>query len=77
MLGRSARTKGRLVSVAKIIELTAESTDSFEDAVRAGLTKAGETLHNIQGAWVDGQEVEIRDGSHYFRVHLKITFVLD
>jgi hypothetical protein len=66
-----------LVSVAKIIELTSESPDGFEDAVRKGLEKAGETLHNIQGAWVDGQEVSVRDGTHHFRVHLKITFILD
>jgi dodecin len=65
------------VSVAKIIELTSESTEDFEDAVKQGLDKAGETLHNIRGAWIDGQEVEIRDGQHYFRVHLKVTFVLD
>ncbi len=65
------------VSVAKIIELTSESPDGFDDAVRKGLAKAGETLQNIQGAWVDGQEVDIRDGTHHFRVHLKITFVLN
>jgi dodecin len=70
-------TEGELVSVAKIIELTAESTESFEDAVKEGLSKAGETLHNIRNAWVDGQEVEIRDGQHYFQVHLKVTFILD
>jgi flavin-binding protein dodecin len=65
------------VSVAKIIELTSESPDGFDDAVRKGLEKAGETLHNIQGAWVDGLEVDIRDGQHRYRVHLKITFILD
>jgi dodecin len=64
-------------SVAKIIELTSESQEGFEDAVRQGLAKAGESLHNIQGAWVDGQEVDIRDGQHHYRVHLKVTFVLD
>lgn len=30
-------------SVAKTIELSAESPDSFEDAVRVGIAKAGET----------------------------------
>jgi hypothetical protein len=35
------------------------------------------SAHNIRNAWVNGQEVEIRDGQHYFRVHLKVTFVLD
>jgi dodecin len=71
------RPKGALVSVAKITELTAESTDSLEDAVKEGLGKAGETLHNIRDAWVAGQEVEIRDGTHSFQVHVKVTFILD
>jgi flavin-binding protein dodecin len=65
------------VSVAKIIELTATSNESFEDACRQGLEKAGETLHNIQGAWVDGQEVNMEDGALVFHVHLKVTFILD
>jgi flavin-binding protein dodecin len=47
------------MSVAKIIELTATSPESFEDACRQGIAKAGETLRNIQGAWVDGEEVII------------------
>ena len=66
------------MSVAKIIELTATSTDSFEDACRQGIAKAGETLRNIQGAWVDGQEVIVDNGAvKEFHVHLKVTFVLD
>jgi len=65
------------VSVAKIIELTATSNESFEDACREGLAKAGETLQNIQGAWVDGQEVNVVDGGLVFHVHLKVTFVLN
>lgn len=65
------------MSVAKIIELTSESPDGFDDAVRRGIDKAEETLHNIQGVWVDGQEVDIREGRRHYRVHLKVTFVLD
>jgi dodecin len=66
------------VSVAKIIELTATSTESFEDACRQGIEKAGETVRNIQGAWVDGQEVIIENGAlKEFHVHLKVTFLVD
>ena len=66
------------MSVAKIIELTAPSTDSFEDACRQGIAKAGETVRNIQGAWVDGQEVIIDNGDlKEFHVHLKVTFLVD
>jgi dodecin len=66
------------VSVAKIIELTATSTESFEGACREGITKAGETVRNIQGAWVDGQEIIIDNGAvKEFHVHLKVTFLVD
>ena len=66
------------MSVAKIIEITADSPDSFEDAVRQGITKASETVRNMKAAWVKEQQVVI-DGANVtsFRVDLKITFVLD
>ena len=65
------------MSVAKIIELTATSCESFEDACRQGIEKAGETIRGIRGAWVDGQEIVVEDGEVAFHVHLKITFLLE
>jgi flavin-binding protein dodecin len=71
------RAKGGGMSVAKIIELTATSSESFEDACRQGLEKAGETIRDIKGAWVDGQELVVEDGEIGYHVHLKVTFVLE
>jgi flavin-binding protein dodecin len=66
------------MSVAKVIELTASSPKSFEDAVRVGVEKAGETLRNVKGAWVSEQKVDISDGKIVeYRVTLRVTFVLD
>jgi len=66
------------MSVAKVIELTAESNESFEDAIRKGVAKAGETVRNIRGAWVKEQQVVVDGGEiTAFRVDLKVTFVLD
>ncbi|MET1008603.1 MAG: dodecin family protein [Gaiellaceae bacterium] len=65
------------MSVAKIIELTATSGESFEDACRQGIEKASETIRGIRGAWVDGQEIVVADGEVAFHVHLKITFLLE
>ena len=65
-------------TVAKVIEITAESPVSFEDAIQKGIVKAGETVHGIRGAWVDGQQVKVEDGKVVgYRVDLKLTFVLD
>lgn len=66
------------MSVAKIIEITAESPASFEDAIRQGIDKAGKTVHNIKSAWVKEQQVIVKNSKIVaFRVDLKITFVLD
>lgn len=66
------------MSVAKIIEINAHSEESFEDAVRRGIAKASETVHNIRSAWVEGQQVTVDGGRvTHFRVTIKVTFVLD
>jgi flavin-binding protein dodecin len=66
------------MTVAKVIELSAESDVSFEDAIRKGIAKASETVHNIKGAWVKEQKVSVADGQIVsYRVDLKLTFVMD
>lgn len=66
------------MSVAKVIEVTAASDASFEDAIAKGIAKAGETVRNIKGAWVKEQQVTVQDGKvNEYRVDLKVTFLLD
>lgn len=66
------------MTVAKVTEISAESTKSFEDAIQQGLDRAGKTLHGIKGAWVKEQKVKVENGKIVsFRVDLKVTFVLD
>ncbi len=66
------------MSVAKVIEITANSTESFEDAIEQGIKSAARSVHNIKGAWVKEQQVVV-DGDQVseYRVDLKVTFVLD
>ena len=71
-------TAGATTTVAKVIELTATSEESFEDAIRRGIAKAAESVHGIEGAWVKEQKVIVENGSiRGFRVDLKLTFVID
>ena len=64
-------------TVAKVIELAAESPESFEDAIRRGIAKASETVQDIRSAWVEGQQVTVHDGRiTAYRVDLKVTFVV-
>lgn len=66
------------MSVAKVIEVTASSREGFDDAVREGIAKSGESVRNIKGAWVSEQKVDVEGGEIVaFRVTLKISFVVD
>ena len=66
------------MSVAKIIELSAESPKSFEDAIQNGIAQASKTIHGLKSAWVKEQHVVIDNAKvALYRVDLKVTFVLD
>jgi hypothetical protein len=66
------------MSVAKVIEITADSEKGFEDAVRKGVSKAAESLEHIRGAWIANQEVLVEEGKvRTYRVHMRVTFVLN
>jgi hypothetical protein len=65
-------------SVAKVSEISADSPDSFEDAIKVGVSRAARTIHNLRSAWVSEQHVLIENGQVAgYRVHLRLTFVLD
>ncbi|HET7006468.1 MAG TPA: dodecin family protein [Candidatus Binatia bacterium] len=66
------------MSVAKIIEISSESSVSFEDAIAQGVETATHTVRNIRNAWVKEQQVVVKDDKIVaYRVDLKITFVLE
>lgn len=67
------------MSVAKVTEIIASSSTSFEDAVASGIKRANKTLKHIRGAWVRDQEVVVDEGGDIteFRVKMKVTFVID
>ncbi|MDK2741678.1 MAG: dodecin family protein [Nitrospira sp. BO4] len=66
------------MSVAKIIEISAESPASFEDAIVQGIARASKTVHGIKSAWVKEQHVVVENNKvSLYRVDLKVTFVLD
>ncbi|MDH3589518.1 MAG: dodecin family protein [Gammaproteobacteria bacterium] len=66
------------MSVARVTEITASSTKSFDDAVESGISRATKTLNNVAGAWVEGQKVVVDNGRvTEWRVTLKVTFILE
>lgn len=66
------------MAVAKVIELTASSNKSFEDAIEQGIKRASKTLDNVEGAWIQEQKVVVKKGKiAEYRVNMKVTFVLN
>ena len=66
------------MSVAKVSEISATSSKSFEDAIQQGVARASKTLRNVRGAWIKEQHVRC-DGSTVveYQVNMMVTFVLD
>lgn len=65
------------MSVAKVIEISAQSPNSFEDAVKIGIERAGKTVENIQGAWIKEMKADVKGGKiSAYRVDMKVTFIL-
>jgi flavin-binding protein dodecin len=65
------------MSVARVTEIIASSSKSFDDAVKQGVKRANKTLKNVKGVWVESMKVDVEDGKiSEFRVTLKVTFVL-
>jgi dodecin len=66
------------MSVARVIEISATSEKSFDDAVAVGVARATKTLRNVKSAWVKEQRVNI-DGDRVtqYQVNLNVTFILD
>jgi hypothetical protein len=42
------------MAIAKISEISATSTKSFEDAIQQGISRATKTLRNVKSVWIKG-----------------------
>ena len=66
------------MSVAKVSEISATSTKSFEDATKEGIARANKTLRNVKSAWIKEQQVRVSKGAiTEFQVNMMVTFVID
>jgi flavin-binding protein dodecin len=65
------------MAVAKVTEIISSSSKSFEDAIVNGVSRASETLRNVESAWVKSQKVVVKNGKiAEYRTVLKVSFVL-
>jgi flavin-binding protein dodecin len=66
------------MSMLKVIEVLAESPDSFDAAASVAVSKASETVRNIKSVYIKEMNAAVSDGKiTSYRVNAKITFLLD
>jgi hypothetical protein len=70
--------QGDEMSVAKVSEISATSSKSFEDALQQGIARASKTLRNVRSAWVKEQQVRVTNGAiTEYQINIMVTFVID
>jgi dodecin len=74
---RGTRKEG-FMSVARVTEISATNSESFEAAINEGIRRATSTLRNVEGAWVKDMNVLIQNNNIIgYKVNLAVTFVLE
>jgi len=65
-------------SVYKVIELVGTSTNGWEDAAKAAVDKAGESLKNLRIAEITKLDMTMEDGNVMrFRARVSLSFKID
>lgn len=63
------------MSVHKVIEVLAQSDQSWEEAARNAVAEASETVSNIKSVYVKDMQGIVKDGKiSEYRVNVKVTF---
>ena len=65
------------MAIAKIIEVSAVSDKSFDDAVKQAYTEVSQTVRGVQSVYVQDFIYEPdEEKAGRFRVHCKVTFLV-
>jgi flavin-binding protein dodecin len=63
------------MAILKVIEVLANSKESWEDATKNAVKHAAKTVKNIRSAYVNEHSVVVNDDNIIeYRVNVKITF---
>ena len=66
------------MSVAKTIEVSATSPESFEDAIKQGVARTAKSVDGIQDVWIKEQKCGVQNNQiAEYRVHMMVTFVVN
>jgi len=65
------------MAIAKVIEVTGGSSKGLEDAIVQGVSRAADSLDQVEGAWIQDIKLMIKNGKiSEWRVNMKVTFIL-
>jgi flavin-binding protein dodecin len=65
-------------NVYSVSEIVGSSTEGIDDAIKGAISRASETLHNLDWFEVTGMRGRIEDdGRCHFQVTVKVGFRLD
>ena len=66
------------MAVVKVVELLAESKESWEDAARQAVAEATESIRGVRSVYIsEFQAIVENDKVSAFRVNAKVSFVLE
>ncbi len=66
------------MAMLKVIEVLAESGESWEDAARQAVATASQTVRNIRSIYIVDFEATVADGQiSTWRINAKISFLLE
>jgi len=66
------------MAVMKVVEIMANSSQSWEDAAQAAVTEASKTLHNIRSLYIKEHSAKVDNGKIIeYRIIGKLSFELD
>lgn len=65
------------MSVAKVIEISARSPKSFEEAILEGVDRVNNSVDQVTGVWIKDQQAVIKNGKiAEYQVMMKVTFIV-
>lgn len=66
------------MSIHKVIEVLAQSEESWDDAAQQAVTEASKTVRGIKSLYVQNSEAVVKEGRIVaYRINAKITFEVD
>lgn len=66
------------MSMLKVIEVLAESDQSWEDAAQKAVNNASQSVRGIRSIYLKNMEASVKDGKiDKYRVNAKVSFLLE